>query len=174
LAALAGGTVLRKATPCSRPPKSQPASEQPQAGSKANRSERYRYSQKLQGRRRSHRHRSVGKGIQSLSLEREIGLGKAWRKSGALFQAIDDPVVTEYVNRVGQNLVRNSDARVPSPSRLLTPTSECLCAARRLFLRQQRLDSRAQEESDAAGVMAHEISHVTAPPRHQERPPRVS
>src|SRR5260370_40468445 len=58
--------------------------------------------------------RSVGKGINLYSLEREISLGKqlaqAVERSSKL---IDDPIVTEYVNRVGQNLVRNSDPRVP-------------------------------------------------------------
>src|SRR5579859_4052941 len=58
--------------------------------------------------------RNVGKGVNFYSLEKEIGLGKALaqdvEKSSKL---IDDPVVTEYVNRVGQNLVRNSDAKVP-------------------------------------------------------------
>jgi beta-barrel assembly-enhancing protease len=58
--------------------------------------------------------RGVGKGLDFYSLEREIALGKQLAQEvdkSAKF--INDPVVTEYVNRVGQNLVRNSDARVP-------------------------------------------------------------
>ena len=35
------------------------------------------------------------------------------RKSERQAKFINDPVVNEYVNRVGQNLVRNSDAQVP-------------------------------------------------------------
>src|SRR5258708_6689557 len=58
--------------------------------------------------------RSVGKGVNFFSLEREISLGKALAQEvERSSKLIDDPVVTEYVNRVGQNLVRNSDARVP-------------------------------------------------------------
>ncbi len=58
--------------------------------------------------------RGVGKGINLYSLEREISLGKQLAQEvERSSKLIDDPVVTEYVNRVGQNLVRNSDARVP-------------------------------------------------------------
>jgi len=58
--------------------------------------------------------RSVGKGVNLYSLEREIGLGKQLAQEvERSSKLIDDPVVTEYVNRIGQNLVRNSDARVP-------------------------------------------------------------
>jgi len=48
------------------------------------------------------------------SIEKEIGLGKQLAQEvERSSKMIDDPVVTEYVNRVGQNLVRNSDAKVP-------------------------------------------------------------
>src|SRR5215472_1859974 len=58
--------------------------------------------------------RNVGKGVNFYSLEREIALGKGLAQEvERSSKLIDDPVVTEYVNRVGQNLVRNSDARVP-------------------------------------------------------------
>ena len=58
--------------------------------------------------------RSVGKGMNFYSIEREIALGKQLAQEvERSSKMIDDPVVTEYVNRVGQNLVRNSDAQVP-------------------------------------------------------------
>src|SRR5258708_32685736 len=58
--------------------------------------------------------RKVGKGPNFYSLEKEIALGKQLAQEvERSSKLIDDPVVTEYVNRVGQNLVRNSDARVP-------------------------------------------------------------
>ena len=58
--------------------------------------------------------RNVGKGVNLYSLEREIALGKgAAQEVERSAKMITDPVVTEYVNRVGQNLVRNSDAKVP-------------------------------------------------------------
>ena len=58
--------------------------------------------------------RGVGKGVNLYSLEREIALGKqAAQEVEKSAKMINDPMVTEYVNRVGQNLVRNSDAKVP-------------------------------------------------------------
>src|ERR1700746_2795522 len=58
--------------------------------------------------------RKVGKGPNFYSLEKEIALGKQLAQEvERSSKLIDDPVVSEYVNRVGQNLVRNSDARVP-------------------------------------------------------------
>src|SRR5580704_10742083 len=56
--------------------------------------------------------RGVGKGVNLYSLQREIALGKqAAMEVEKTAKMINDPVVTEYVNRVGQNLVRNSDAK---------------------------------------------------------------
>jgi hypothetical protein len=58
--------------------------------------------------------RGVGKGVNFYSLEREMALGKSLAQEvERSSKLIDDPVVSEYVNRVGQNLVRNSDAKVP-------------------------------------------------------------
>src|SRR3981189_788211 len=108
--------------------------------------------------------RNVGKGVNLFSLEREIALGKSLaqdvEKSSKM---IDDPVVTEYVNRVGQNLVRNSDARVPFTIKA-TDSDEVNAFALPggFFFVNSGLTLRAQEESELAGVMAHEISHVTA------------
>ena len=56
----------------------------------------------------------VGKGVNFYSLEKEIGLGKQLAQEvERQAKIVDDPVIAEYVNRVGQNLVRNSDAKVP-------------------------------------------------------------
>src|SRR5580658_3396643 len=58
--------------------------------------------------------RDVGSGINFYSLEKEIALGKQLAQEvERQAKIIDDPVIAEYVNRVGQNLVRNSDAKVP-------------------------------------------------------------
>ena len=108
--------------------------------------------------------RNVGKGVNLYSLEREIGLGKSLaqevEKSSKL---IDDPIVTEYVNRVGQNLVRNSDARVPFTIKVIDSDEvNAFALPGGFFYVNSGLILRAQEESELAGVMAHEISHVTA------------
>ncbi len=58
--------------------------------------------------------RDVGKGVNFYSLEKEIALGKGMAQQvERQAKIIDDPIIAEYVNRVGQNLVRNSDAKVP-------------------------------------------------------------
>jgi predicted Zn-dependent protease len=76
---------------------------------------------------------------------------------------IDDPVITEYVNRVGQNLVRNSDAQVPFTIKVIDSDEvNAFALPGGFFYVNTGLILRAQEESELAGVMAHEISHVTA------------
>ena len=58
--------------------------------------------------------RDVGKGVNFYSIEKEIGLGKQMAQEvERQAKIVDDPIIAEYVNRVGQNLVRNSDAKVP-------------------------------------------------------------
>jgi len=113
--------------------------------------------------------RSVGKGINFYSLEKEIALGKGLAQEvERSSKLIDDPIVTEYVNRVGQNLVRNSDARVPFTIKVIDSDEvNAFALPGGFFYVNSGLILRAQEESELAGVMAHEISHVTA--RHGTR-----
>jgi predicted Zn-dependent protease len=108
--------------------------------------------------------RSVGKGINFYSIEKEIALGKGLAQEvERSSKLIDDPVVTEYVNRVGQNLVRNSDARVPFTIKVIDSDEvNAFALPGGFFYVNSGLILRAQEESELAGVMAHEISHVTA------------
>jgi predicted Zn-dependent protease len=108
--------------------------------------------------------RSVGKGINFYSIEKEIALGKSLAQEvERSSKLIDDPVVTEYVNRVGQNLVRNSDARVPFTIKVIDSDEvNAFALPGGFFYVNSGLILRAQEESELAGVMAHEISHVTA------------
>jgi beta-barrel assembly-enhancing protease len=108
--------------------------------------------------------RNVGKGLDFYSLEHEIALGKQLAQEvERSSKMIDDPVVTEYVNRVGQNLVRNSDARVPFTIKVIDSDEvNAFALPGGFFYVNSGLILRAQEESELAGVMAHEISHVTA------------
>jgi predicted Zn-dependent protease len=108
--------------------------------------------------------RNVGKGINFYSIEKEIALGKSLAQEvERSSKLIDDPVVTEYVNRVGQNLVRNSDARVPFTIKVIDSDEvNAFALPGGFFYVNSGLILRAQEESELAGVMAHEISHVTA------------
>jgi predicted Zn-dependent protease len=113
--------------------------------------------------------RGVGKGINFYSLEREIALGKQLAQEverSAKF--VDDPVVVDYVNRVGQNLVRNSDARVPFTIKVIDSDQiNAFALPGGFFYVFSGLVLRADEESELAGVMAHEIAHVCA--RHGTR-----
>lgn len=113
--------------------------------------------------------RNVGKGVNFYSIEKEIALGKGLAQEvERSSKMIDDPVVTEYVNRVGQNLVRNSDARVPFTIKVIDSDEvNAFALPGGFFYVNSGLVLRAQEESELAGVMAHEISHVTA--RHGTR-----
>ncbi|MGB8457319.1 MAG: M48 family metallopeptidase [Candidatus Acidiferrum sp.] len=106
--------------------------------------------------------RNLGKGINFYSLEREIALGKSLAQEvERSSKMIDDPVVTEYVNRVGQNLVRNSDAKVPFTIKVIDSDEvNAFALPGGFFYVNSGLILRAQEESELAGVMAHEISHV--------------
>jgi len=108
--------------------------------------------------------RKLGKGPNFYSLEKEIALGKQLAQEvERSSKLIDDPVVTEYVNRVGQNLVRNSDARVPFTIKVIDSDEvNAFALPGGFFYVNSGLILRAQEESELAGVMAHEISHVTA------------
>jgi beta-barrel assembly-enhancing protease len=108
--------------------------------------------------------RNPGKGINFYSIEHEIALGKGLAQEvERSSKLIDDPVVTEYVNRVGQNLVRNSDARVPFTIKVIDSDEvNAFALPGGFFYVNSGLILRAQEESELAGVMAHEISHVVA------------
>jgi Zn-dependent protease with chaperone function len=108
--------------------------------------------------------RKVGNGVNFYSLEHEIALGKGLAQEvERSSKLIDDPVVTEYVNRVGQNLVRNSDAKVPFTIKVIdSDVVNAFALPGGFFYVNSGLILRAQEESELAGVMAHEISHVCA------------
>ena len=108
--------------------------------------------------------RNVGKGLDFYSLQKEIALGKQLAQEvDRQAKFIDDPVVNEYVNRVGQNLVRNSDARVPFTIKVIdSDVVNAFALPGGFFYVNSGLILHADEESELAGVMAHEIAHVCA------------
>ena len=76
---------------------------------------------------------------------------------------INDPVVTEYVNRIGQNLVKNSDAKVPFTIKVIDSDEiNAMALPGGFFYVNSGLILNADEEAELAGVMAHEIAHVAA------------
>jgi predicted Zn-dependent protease len=108
--------------------------------------------------------RSVGKGVDWYSIEREIAMGKQYAQQVEMTsRLVDDPVVLEYVNRTGQNLVNNSDCKVPFTIKVIDSDEvNAFALPGGFFYVNSGLVLRAQEESELAGVMAHEIAHVCA------------
>ncbi len=113
--------------------------------------------------------RDVGKGVNFYSLEKEIALGKSMAQEVEHdARIIDDPVISEYVNRLGQNLVRNSDAKVPFTIKVLDSDEvNAFALPGGFFFVNTGLILKADDEAELAGVMAHEIAHVAA--RHGTR-----
>jgi beta-barrel assembly-enhancing protease len=103
------------------------------------------------------------------SLETEIRLGKQYSMMVEnSVKMVQDPVVNEYVNRIGQNLVRNSDAKVPFTIKVIDSDEiNAFALPGGFFYVNSGLILAADEEAELAGVMAHEISHVAA--RHGMR-----
>jgi predicted Zn-dependent protease len=111
-----------------------------------------------------------GKGIGDwYGYDTEIKMGKQYAmmvESSA--RMIQDPVIVEYVNRVGQNLVRNSDAKVPFTIKVIDSDDiNAFALPGGFFYVNSGLILAADDEAELAGVMAHEIAHVAA--RHATR-----
>jgi predicted Zn-dependent protease len=76
---------------------------------------------------------------------------------------VDDPVITEYVNRVGQNVVLHSDAKIPFTIKVIDSDEvNAFALPGGFFFVNKGLILAADNESELAGVMAHEIAHVAA------------
>ena len=98
------------------------------------------------------------------STDTEIKMGKGYaaeiEKSTKL---ITDPIVTEYVNRIGQNIVRNSDCKVPFTIKVIDSDEiNAFALPGGFFYVNSGLILNADEEAELAGVMAHETAHVCA------------
>ena len=98
------------------------------------------------------------------SIEKQIALGKGFADQvSKTAKMVQDPVVTEYVNRIGQNIVRNSDAPVPFTIRVIDSDEiNAFTLPGGFFFVNSGLILAADNESELAGVMAHEIAHVCA------------
>jgi beta-barrel assembly-enhancing protease len=115
--------------------------------------------------------RKIGKRglVDWYSLETDIKMGRQYAQmvdSSSKF--ISDPVITEYVNRIGQNLVRNSDAQVPFTFKVIdSDVINAFSLPGGFVYINSGIIMAADEEAELAGVMAHEIAHVCA--RHATR-----
>jgi beta-barrel assembly-enhancing protease len=113
--------------------------------------------------------RDVGKGVNFYSLQKEMAIGKQLANEvEKQSKIITDPMVSEYVNRLGQNLVRNSDAKVPFTIKVIDGEEvNAFALPGGYFFVYAGLILKADNEAELAGVMAHEIAHVAA--RHGTR-----
>jgi len=109
--------------------------------------------------------RNINKGsINFYSLDKEIAMGRQLAAEvERQVKLVDDPTINEYVNRVGQNIVRNSDAKVPFTIKVVESDEiNAFALPGGFFYVNSGLILAADDESELAGVMAHEIAHVAA------------
>jgi beta-barrel assembly-enhancing protease len=113
--------------------------------------------------------RDVGKGVNFYSIEREIALGKQLAEEvQKQARMMNDPLIGEYVNRICQNLARNSDAKVPITCQVIDADDLNAFALPGGFIFVHTGLIRVTEtEAEFAGAVAHEIAHVAA--RHMTR-----
>ncbi|MGC2794296.1 MAG: M48 family metallopeptidase [Candidatus Sulfotelmatobacter sp.] len=106
-----------------------------------------------------------GRGVGNwYSIERQVADGRRYSQMiESQVKLVNDPVVTEYVNRIGQNIVRNSDAQVPFTIKVIdSDVVNAMALPGGFFYVNSGLILAADEEAEMAGVMAHEIAHVSA------------
>lgn len=99
-----------------------------------------------------------------ISQEKEIAMGKQYSEQiDKQAKLLKDPVVNEYVNRVAQNVARNSDLKVPLTVKIIDdPTINAFALPGGFLYVNTGVIKAADEEDQLAGVIAHEISHVAA------------
>ncbi|HLM56619.1 MAG TPA: M48 family metallopeptidase [Pyrinomonadaceae bacterium] len=97
-------------------------------------------------------------------LEKEVNLGRQLAAEvDRTAKFVDDPVITEYINRVGQNVVLHSDARIPFTIKVIDSDEvNAFALPGGFFYVNKGLILAADNEAEVAGVMAHEIAHVAA------------
>lgn len=103
-------------------------------------------------------HRSI------ISEQKEIAIGKQYATQiDRSARIIKDPVVNEYVNRVAQNIARNSDLKIPLTVKIIdSPDINAFALPGGFLYVNSGLLRAAKEEDQLAGVIAHEIAHVAA------------
>lgn len=108
--------------------------------------------------------RGVGKGLNFYSIDKEMQFGRQLAEEMEReVRIVRDPVISEYVNRLGQNLVRNSDAKVPFTIKVVdSPEVNAYALPGGYFYVNTGLILTTENEAQLAGVMSHEIAHVAA------------
>jgi predicted Zn-dependent protease len=149
----------------SAPPSSEPSSTPPPANTEPSQSKIDAKAGSINDVNAVGNRNIGGRGLGNwYSTESEIRMGKQYatevEKSTKL---INDPVVTEYINRIGQNIVKNSDCKVPFTIKVIdTDEINAFALPGGFFYVNSGLILAADEEAELAGVMAHETAHVCA------------
>jgi predicted Zn-dependent protease len=165
-------------TPQSQPPSTDPDAGQPKAGDVQNAPQQQPAALptkeddqiKHDGGKNDvdavgNRNVGCGRGVGNwYSVEGQVARGRQYAQMvESQVKLINDPVITEYVNRVGQNIVRNSDAQVPFTIKVIdSDVVNAMALPGGFFYVNSGLILAADEEAEMAGVMAHEIAHVAA------------
>jgi predicted Zn-dependent protease len=112
--------------------------------------------------------RDINKGmdirVMTPNLESEIAMGRQLsREIESQATLVQDPMITEYINRVGQNIVKNSDSKIPFTIKVIDSDEiNAMSLPGGFFYVNTGLILAADEEAELAAVMAHEVAHVTA------------
>ncbi len=108
--------------------------------------------------------RNVGNCLNLYSIQKEMALGQQLaREVTKQSKILDDPIISEYVNRTGQNLARNSDAKVPFTFQVIdSDEANAFALPGGYVFVNTGLIKVASEEDEFAGALAHEIAHVAA------------
>lgn len=99
-----------------------------------------------------------------ISQEKEIAVGKQYATEiDRSAKLLKDPVVNEFVNRLAQNVARNSDLTIPLTVKVIdSPELNAFALPGGFLYVNSGLILAADEEAQVAGVVAHEIAHVAA------------
>ena len=109
--------------------------------------------------------RGIGDGLNFYSLEREMAMGRelSAQVDQRRRESVSDPMVNDYINHLGQAIVRNSDAKVPFTIKVIDNDEvNAFALPGGYFFVNTGLIMAADNEAELAGVMAHEIAHVAA------------
>ncbi len=101
-------------------------------------------------------------GFSIISAQKEISIGKQYAdQMDRQMKLITDPVVTEYVNRIEQNIARNSDAKFPISVKVIdNPTIDAATLPGGFMYMNSGTILAADSEAELAGVLCHETGHV--------------
>ena len=113
--------------------------------------------------------RDVSKGINFYSLEKEIALGRQMAQEvEKKARVVNDPLISEYVNRIGQNISRHSDTRIPITVKVIEgDDANAVTLPGGFIFVQTELLRTAATEAELAAALSHEIGHIAA--RHGTR-----